>query len=150
MLGKLFPDPFLKYQDWAYLWIIFFISCKIEDHHNILKLNCGPLAITSYKGIELVSLPHFGQDIRRKLFLSLYYITWPNFIVCLHLIHEILCTMCIIIVCWPSHDVINFEINVISLIKSFTCRTKKSRQKYKYLENKKSFSNEIKSIFYNF
>ena len=150
MLGELFPDPFLKYQNWAYLRIIFFILCKNEDHHNILKLNCRPLAITSYKGIELVSLPHFGQDIRRKLFLSLYYITWSNFIVGLHLIHEILCTMCIIIVCWPSHDVINFEINVISLIKSFTCRTKKSRQKYKYLENKKSFSNEIKSIFYNF
>ena len=28
--------------------------------------------------------------------------------------------------------------------------TKKSRQKFKYLENKKSFSDEIKSNFHNF
>ena len=28
--------------------------------------------------------------------------------------------------------------------------TKKSRQKFKYLENKKSFSDEIKSSFYHF
>ena len=27
---------------------------------------------------------------------------------------------------------------------------KKSRQKFKYLENEKSFQDEIKSIFYNF
>ena len=36
-------------------------------------------------------------------------------------------------------DVINFEINLIFLIKPFFYMTKKSRQKLKYLENDKSF-----------
>ena len=37
--------------------------------------------------------------------------------------------------------------NLIFLIKSFFCMTKKSRHKRKYLENEKSFKSEIKSIF---
>ena len=41
----------------------------------------------------------------------------------------------------------NFEINLIFLIKPFFYMTKKSRQKFKYLENGKSFQDEIKSIF---
>ena len=36
-------------------------------------------------------------------------------------------------------DVINLEINLIFLIKLFCYMTKKSRQKFKYLENEKSF-----------
>ena len=39
---------------------------QIEGYRNILKLNCRPLAVSSYKaffkkerGLELVSLPHF-------------------------------------------------------------------------------------------
>ena len=34
---------------------------------------------------------------------------------------------------------INFEINVILLIKPFLYMTKESRQKFRYLENEKSF-----------
>ena len=33
----------------------------------------------------------------------------------------------------------NFEIDLVFLIKPFFCMTKKSRQKFKYLENEKSF-----------
>ena len=43
------------------------------------------------------------------------------------------------VICFPDCDVINFEINLIFRIKSFFCKTKKSRQKSKYLENEKSF-----------
>ena len=43
--------------------------------------------------------------------------------------------MCIAMVCEPGCDVINFEINLIFLIKSFSYMTKKSRQKREYLEN---------------
>ena len=43
------------------------------------------------------------------------------------------------IVCFPGCDVINFEINLIFLIKPFFYMTKKSRQKFKYFENGKSF-----------
>ena len=44
-----------------------------------------------------------------------------------------------------------FEINLIFLIKPFWNMTKKSRQKLKYLENKKIFWGEIKkNIFHHF
>ena len=55
--------------------------------------------------------------------------------------------MYIAIVCFPGCDIINFEINLIFLIKSFFYMTEKSRQKFKHVENEKSFSGEIKIIF---
>ena len=55
--GETIPDPFLKNQNWAYLWSIsvlvkifvqfVFIVCQVEDYWNILKLSCRPLAFTS-------------------------------------------------------------------------------------------------------
>ena len=63
---------------------------------------------------------------------------WPNFIVWLLLLLEILSNIFITIVCQPGCDVIKFEINLIFLIK------------LKYLENEKSFWREIKNIFYHF
>ena len=44
----------------------------------------------------------------------------------------------------------NFEINLILLIKLLFYMTRKSKQKLKYLENEKSFQDEIKRIFHNF
>ena len=82
----LFSDPFLKNQNWAYLWInslsfiqFVFIVCQVKDPQNILKLNCRPLVFTSYKAflkkvkwdLELVFLPHFLPDFRRQIFLFL-------------------------------------------------------------------------------
>ena len=77
------------------------------------------------------------------MFLLLYSINWPNFIVCIPLILEILGNIRIAIVCQPGCDSINFEINLIFLIKRFLHMTKGSRQKLKYLEDDKSFSGEI-------
>ena len=53
----------------------------------------------SEKGLGLVSPPHFAYDISRKMFLMLHFIDWPNFIVWLFLLLEILDNMCITIVC---------------------------------------------------
>ena len=53
------------------------------------------------------------------------------------LLLEIFGNMCIAIVFLPSYDVIDFEINLIILIKPFFYITKKSIQKRKYLEKKK-------------
>ena len=58
--------------------------------------------------------------------------------------------MCIVIVYLPVCDVINFQINIIFQITPFFFMTKKSRQKFKDLEIKKSFYDEIKSIFHHF
>ena len=55
--------------------------------------------------------------------------------------------ICIANVCKPRYDVMNFEVNLIFLIKPFFLHEKKSWQRLKYLENKKSFS---KSIFHHF
>ena len=102
------------------------------------------------KGLGLVSASHFVYKLSRKMFLMLYSINWPNAIVWLPLLLEILDNMCITIVCYPGCDVIKFEINFIFLIKLFCYMTKKLRQKFKYLKNGKSFWGEIKSIFHHF
>ena len=51
---------------------------------------------------------------------------------------------------FPRLQVINFEINLIFLTKSFSYMPKNLRQTFKYLENGKSFQGEIKSISYHF
>ena len=43
--------------------------------------------------------------------------------------------MCIAFVCFPGCDVMKFEIN----LSNQAAMSKKSRQKFKYLENEKSF-----------
>ena len=71
------------------------------------------------RGLGLVFLYHTLHDIWRKVFLLLYSINWPNFIVWLYLLCDILGNMCIAIVCWPGCDVISFEINQSFLIRLF-------------------------------
>ena len=89
------------------------------------------------------------HDFWIKVFLSLYFINWTNLIVWLFVFVK-LGNVCIIILCYPGCDIINFGINLIFLIKLFFYMNKKSRQKLKYLENEKSFCDEIKSIFHHF
>ena len=51
------------------------------------------------KGLRIVSPAYFVYDFSTKMFLMLYSINWPNFIVWLPLLLEILGNMCITIVC---------------------------------------------------
>ena len=42
VVAKLYPDFFLKYQNWAYLWnnsLKLGIVCQVQDYQNILKLS---------------------------------------------------------------------------------------------------------------
>ena len=112
---KLFPDLFLKNQNWAYLWIDcikFYTECFYrmaswglsKQTIETLKLSYRPLTFTSYKaflkiktGLELVSLPHLLHDFWRKIFLLWHSFTRPNFKVWLSLLPEILGNMCIAI-----------------------------------------------------
>ena len=82
------------------------------------------------KGLGIGFLTHFLHDFSRKIFLILFSINWPNFI-------EILDILWITIFCFPGCDVINLESDLILLIKPFFYMTRKSRQKFRYLE--KSF-----------
>ena len=98
-------------------------------------------------GLGIVSPRHFVHVFSRKMLLIIYSINWPNLIVWLPLLLEMFGNMCITIVCFQVCDAINFETSPIFLIKPFTCMIKKSRQKFKYLKNEKSFKGEINSIF---
>ena len=101
------------------------------------------------KGLGIVSQQILCM-IFQKMLLMLYSINWPNVIIWLSLLLEILSNMWIAIDCWPGCDIIDFEISPIFITKPFLYITKKSRQKFKYLEKEKSFKGEIKSIFYHF
>ena len=81
---------------------------------------------------------------------SSYSINWLNFISWLPLLLEILDNMCIVIVWFPDCDVIDFEINLIFLMKLFFYMTKKSRQNLNILRTKKSCQGEVKCIFHHF
>ena len=93
----------------------------------------------SGKGQEIFSTLHFVYDFSRKMFFMLFSINWANIIVWLPLLLKILGNMLISIVFFPDCDVINFEINLIVLIEPFFYMDKKSRQKFKHLENEKRF-----------
>ena len=71
------------------------------------------------KGMGIVSPAHFMYDLSTKIFLMLSSINWPNLIVWLPLLLEILCNVCIAIVCYPGCDVMDFKINLIFLIEPF-------------------------------
>ena len=83
----------------------------------------------------------------KKKFLMLYSINWPNVIVWMPLLHEILGNMCIAIACFASFDVINFQINLTFLIKPFFNMTKMSRPKLNILRIKRAFKVKWKAFF---
>ena len=135
MVDKLVPDPFLKTENWAYLWInslkfytvcFYYMASWWLSKYIETKLHstCFHLILRFFKtyikrGLELVSLSHFLHNLWRKIFLLLYSINWPNFIVWLPLLCKILGNMCIEFFCKPGYDIMNFEVNCIFLIKPF-------------------------------
>ena len=101
-----------------------YIVCQFESCQNILKLSCRPLAFTSYK-----TFLKNKKRPRTSLPTSFYFINWLNFIVWLPLIRGLLGNMCIVIVCQPGFDVINFETNLIFLIRPFFLHDQKVKTK---------------------
>ena len=119
-----------------YIWIAFNLEYNKNKLYKTLDYSSRDMLNFNFleKGLGIVSPPNFVHDFSRKMFLMLYFINWLNLIVRSPLL-EILDNMCSTIVCFPSCDIINFEINLIFLIKPFLCMAKKSRQKFKCLEN---------------
>ena len=128
------------------LYSLFLLYAKNEDYQNILKLSCGPLFFTSYNAflkklrcLELASLPHFLMIFEEKYFS--FYILLPDQIS----LSDGLCFVRYWAICalqlffLPGCDTMNFETNLVFLIKPFLKKKKKSRQKLKHLDNKKSF-----------
>ena len=123
LVDKVFPDSYKKSkmiispdQQSEMLQFLFQLYVQVEDRQIILKLNCWTLAFCKK---------------RRGWFLkkNIYLVNWPNFIVSLPLLLEILGNMYIAIVFKPVCDVIKFEINFISQIKPFFLHDQKVKTK---------------------
>ena len=81
------------------IWTLF-TQCYILNMYKLICKLTDSVSAALYKikekSLKLVSLPHFLHDFWRKVFLTLYFIHWPNFIVWLSLFLEILDSMCIV------------------------------------------------------
>ena len=132
----LFPDPFLKNQNWAYICI---------NSRNTLKLNCGKLAFTFCKAFlknkmrSGTSLPPSFSVWFLKKNICLEY--WPDQISlsgCLYFVRY--CALCVMyllinlaVKSWILKSILSFKSSRFFYI------PKKSPQKFKYLENEESF-----------
>ena len=84
----------------------------------------------------------------RKVFVLLWSINQPNFIVRSPLLCEILGKMSIAIACAPGFDVMNFKVNLIFLIKQVFPTRPKCRDKNINILRKKR-ANQKKIFFFN-
>ena len=82
------------------------------------------------------------------MFFLLYSINWPNFVVWFSFLQ--FWTICVLQFCFPACHIINLEINLIFLIRSFFCMTKTWCLKIKYLEDKRAFKVKDKTFFITF
>ena len=81
VMEKVFPDSFLKNQNWISFIQFVFVVCQVEGYQNILKLSCRLLAFTSHtklfrkvkRDLELIFLAHFLRDFNEK-YISCYII----------------------------------------------------------------------------
>ena len=75
-------------------------------------------------------------------------INWNNFIVWLSLLFDILGNINITVICFPGCDVINFEINLIILMKPYMI--KNSRHDLNILRMNRAFKVKLKAFFITF
>ena len=91
------------------------------------------------KRVQKQFFHHISSMTFQEKCFSCYYILLTDQISLSCCLVKLLGNMCIAIVYFPRCDVINYEINVIFSIRPFFYIIKKSRQKFKYLENEKSY-----------
>ena len=110
------------------------------DRHNSILMSLFLLAAETKR--YWTSLPRsFSAWFLQKNVSPVYSINSQNFLVWLHFLLEILRNMCIVIVYFPVYGITS------SLSPTWP---KRSEQKFKYLENEKSFQDETKIIFHHF
>ena len=116
----------MKRNNWSaayFQYISIVLNLRFNKHKLYKTLDYWSRDILSFnfpeKGLGLVSPPYFVYYFSRKMFFMLYSINWPNFIVWLALLLEILGNICITIVCQKDCDVIKFEINLSFLTSCF-------------------------------
>ena len=120
----------------------------------MLRLTCWPLAFTLYKGFlknkrrsgNSFSTLFLAWCFKKKIYIVLFTdkILLPD---CFYFLIYCVIGVCIVIICCPVCDVINFKINRNFLIKPFFYVTKKSVQKCKISRTKRAFSIKWKAFF---
>ena len=135
-----------------------FIVCHVEDYRKWLKLSCRSLAFTSNEAF-LKNKKRTGTSLPNSI--SAWYLKKNIYLVIFFYLTKFQC-----LVAFTSWD-IGWYVYCNSLLtrlwrnkflywpyisksSRFFCMTKKSRQKFKYPENEKSFYDEIKTIFHHF
>ena len=73
------------------------------------------------------------------MFLKLCLINWPNLVVWLALLREVLGNICTVIIFFPGCDVINVKINLIFLIKPILYMAKSQDKNLDILITKRAF-----------
>ena len=101
-----------------------FIAWQVEGYRNILKLSCRPLAFTLFEAFlkykKRSGTSHSARIIFEEKYFWCYVISIDQISSSgLPLLCEILGKMCVRIVCKPDCDVMNFEVNLVFLIKLF-------------------------------
>ena len=122
-------------------YTLFLSYAQVEHYRNISKLSCRLLAFTLFKAffkktrrkLELVSLSHFLHDFWRKI---IYLLSDCPYFLRYWAVRVLQLFVSQFFKLWLYT---NFETNHIFLINPFFYMTKNSRQKFQYLENKKSF-----------
>ena len=95
-------SPCLGYTIKTKLYII--SDCRYRD-----MLNFGFIEKSLWQVLPL----NFVYDFSRKVFLMLYSFNWPNFIVWLPLLIEILGNKRVITICSLNYDVLNLELTLV-------------------------------------
>ena len=132
MLEKLFPDPFLKNQNWEYLWMnslkfytVCFYCMPSRGLSQYIETKLQTTSFTLYKAFSKNKKETGTACFWRKIFILLFSSTWPDFIAWVPLLREVMGIMCIAIVSWPGYDIKNFEINLMIQIKPFLLHDRK-------------------------
>ena len=127
-LGNLFQTSlFLRKQVVSTLFSIYLDS---PQHRNTKETSCVNFRLLIQRFDQFSFLKgsgtgHFVYIFFRKTFFLLYSINWPDFIVWLLLLLELLGNICIEIICFLVYLILNFEIIPSFLMKSFFYTTKK-------------------------
>ena len=124
-----------------------FIVCQVEVYQNILKLSYRSLRFTSYQIFSKNEKQVWNQSPWLIFCITFEdkYFSFDNLLIDqVSLSSYLYCVRYWAICAFPlfvtlGYDIMNFEINLIFLIKPFFLHGKNSSRKIKYLENEKSF-----------
>ena len=127
------------------LVLMYFGRPRLDNKKRIKPFQIG-LLIQRYTQFWISTI--FCVRFSRKILLMLCSINWPNFIECLLLL-EIFVDICVLIICCPVREVINFGINHQSFFIKFFFYKWKRQEINVNISRTKSVSNMQLKAFFN-